>query len=386
MSAMEKTAAREHEAPAQPAYLGDTGRIETEEALVAAERLLDSNAYGEVVAALGEVRVPSSAAPDLALRVLHTESWARLYLGELEHAATLAERARELVEGPAFTDTERAESLFRLGACRLRLGKVANAVCLFSEAVRVAKDAGPDAERVLARAFEWRARCYVIQRDWEAAQADADRSLEHAQQLQDVKLLALTKMQQSIIAERRGEPALAREHAERARALAHQCGDRQIEARLLNNLGGLAFLVGEPEVAVARIKEAFALSLEIGAEADAAQAVSSLAQVHLRCGAPQLAEEQARYALEILAERADFLDERGNVRLVLGRALLAQGRVEEAETELATAERLFTELGSTSHVAATWMARGDVQSRKGDSTGAAVLYRRAAEALQDFHF
>jgi hypothetical protein len=32
------------------------------------------------------------------------------------------------------------------------------------------------------------------------------------------------------------------------------------------------------------------------------------------------------------------------------------------------------------------MARGDVRSQYGDSTGAAVLYRRAAEALQDFHF
>jgi tetratricopeptide (TPR) repeat protein len=386
MSAMEKTAARDRQAPAKPAYVSETGRRETEEALVAAERLLDSNAYPEVVAALAEVRVPSSAAPDLALRVLHTEAWARLYLGELEHAAVLAERARDLAEGQAFTDTDRAESLFRLGACRLKLGKVANAVCLFSEAARLATDGGAEGERVRARAFEWRARCHVRKRDWEAAQADVDRSLEHAQQLQDVKLLALTKMQCSIIAERQGEPARAHELAERARGLAQQCGDRQIEARLLNNLGGLCFLLGKPEAAVARIKEAFALFLDIGADVDAAQAVSSLAQVHLRCGAPQLAEEQARHALSILGERGDFLDERGNARLVLGRALLGQGRIEEAEVEFAAAERLFTELGSKSHVAAAWMARGDVQSQCGDSTGAAVLYRRAAEALQDFHF
>jgi hypothetical protein len=34
-------------------------------------------------------------------------------------------------------------------------------------------------------------------------------------------------------------------------------GDRQTEARVVNNLGGLSFLLGEPEVAVAYLKESF---------------------------------------------------------------------------------------------------------------------------------
>ena len=79
-----------------------------------------------------------------------------------------------------------------------------------------------------------------------------------------------------------------------------------------------------PEPAVAYIKQAFALFLEIGNDADAAQAVSSLAQIHLRLGAPILAEEQARHALSILDGRDDYLEERGNAHLVLGRALLGQ--------------------------------------------------------------
>ena len=48
----------------------------------------------------------------------------------------------------------------------------------------------------------------------------------------------------------------------------------------------------------------------------------------------QTAEEQARQALEIIAERADMLDQIGNARLVLGRALLEQGRLDEAESRL----------------------------------------------------
>ena len=126
--------------------------------------------------------------------------------------------------------------------------------------------------------------------------------------------------------------------------------------------------------------------MEIGNEADAAQAVSSLAQVHLRCGAPQLAEEQARHALSILAERADYVDERGNVHLVLGRALVEQSREDEAMKEFAAAEWLFESLGSVSHVAAAWMAQGDLYGRRGDLEASTALYRRAAEALQDFNF
>ena len=54
--------------------------------------------------------------------------------------------------------------------------------------------------------------------------------------------------------------------------------------------------------------------------------------------------------------------------------------------EFAAAEWLFESLGSVSHVAAAWMAQGDLYSRKGEPEASMALYRRAAEALQDFDF
>jgi tetratricopeptide (TPR) repeat protein len=138
--------------------------------------------------------------------------------------------------------------------------------------------------------------------------------------------------------------------------------------------------------AVAYLKDSFALALEVGNDADAAQAVSSLAQVHLRCGAPQLAEEQARHALSILRERADYRDECGNLHFLLGRALLDQSRRDEAMVEFGIAERQFEAVGSTSHLAAVWMARAEAHERSGEIEDAVGLYRRAAEALQDFNF
>lgn len=373
--------------PLSPGFVhGGAAVAETVAALARADRLVAASRYEEAVETLGDVQVPAMSAPDVAMRVLHCEAWARMYLGDLDTAMALCERARDLAEGESFTNVERAEALFRLAAVRLKMNKVGNAVSLLGESLRLVEAGGVSADRVRARAFEWRARCYVLQRDWEAAQTDAEAAVELAEALGDPRLAGLANMQCSVIAERRGDPRMARYYAEEARALAVACGDRQTEGRLLNNMGGLAFLLGEPEVAVAQITEAFAIFLDLGADTDAAQAVSSLAQVHLRCGAPQLAEEQARHALSILGDREDFVDERGNARLVLGRALHAQGRVDEAMKEFAECEWLFERLGSKSHVAAAWMAQGDVYESLGDLEASSTLFRRAAETLQDFNF
>jgi tetratricopeptide (TPR) repeat protein len=354
--------------------------VERSEALVAAHR------YEDALAVIGEVHITSTVAPDLALRTLLSEGWARMSLGQLDAADASFERARGLAERPDFSDADRAEALFRLGACRLTRGKVSNAVSLLTVALEVAERGGVAGDRLRARSFEWRARCYVLQREWEAAQVDAERALELAESIGDARLVALATMQCSVIAERRGDPRLALFYAERAREAAVETGDRRVEARLLNNIGGLHFLLGRPERAVACLKESFALSLERGDHLDAAQAVSSLAQVHLRCGAPQLAEEQARHALSILDGREDYADERGNVQLVLGRALLEQERRDEAMTQFAAAEWLFERHGSRSHLAAAWLAQADAYRAGDDLEAAVALYRRAAEALQDFNF
>ena len=50
------------------------------------------------------------------------------------------------------------------------------------------------------------------------------------------------------------------------------------------------------------------------------------------------------------------------------------------------AETHFDQLSSASHRAAAWVAKGDLAARRGDDRTAAELYRRAAEALQDFNF
>ena len=147
-----------------------------------------------------------------------------------------------------------------------------------------------------------------------------------------------------MLAERDGHWVLARTYAERAKTQYEELADRANVGRLLNNLGAARVPARQAREAVEHLKQAFAVALELGRDEDAATAVSSLAQVHLRTGDVEKAEEQARHALELLGGREDMLDEIGNARLVLGRALLEQGRLDEADDAFDSAEDAFAKL------------------------------------------
>ncbi len=155
---------------------------------------------------------------------------------------------------------------------------------------------------------------------------------------------------------------------------------------MLNNLGGINFLLGHPEEAIGFLKDAVRIALEVGNDAEAAHAVNGIAQVHLRTGNVERAEEQARYALDLLGDRVDELHEIGNAQLVLGRALLEQNRLDEAEQAFRAGETAYDQLSSASHRASVWVALGDLAARRGDHHTAARLYRQAADALQDVRF
>jgi tetratricopeptide (TPR) repeat protein len=356
-----------------------------EAAVTRAEAAVEGQQYEEVLEALEGLQ-HSPEARELEFRALMAEAWARMDRGELRPALELLVRARELSELPGFSDVERADALYRMGVCRYKLTSINTAQTLLSEALDLADRSGMPCDRLRSHILEWRSRCSRRQRDFEAAREDIERALELAERLDDSLTVAHVTFQASIVAERNGQWLHARTLAERAKELYESHGDRLNLGRMLNNLGGLNYLLGKPEDAIDYMKRAFSVALEVGSEADAAQAVSSLAQVHLGAGDWTLAEQQARHALELLEGRPDFLDEIGNAQIVLGRALLEQGRLDEAEHVLAEAELSLSQLSSASHRAVAWTAQGDLASRRGDDSAAAALYRRAAEALQDVRF
>jgi tetratricopeptide (TPR) repeat protein len=364
----------------------DRGRIET--SLARAEALNENHEYVEALSEYRKIGPTVLGIPSLELQVrqLNGEAWALMRSGEVKQALELLNRAKELVEDPIFSDVDRADVLYRIGACRVELSSIETAIALFNEALALAERSELPCDRLRGEIFGWRSRCYRRQRDFEAAREDLERALELAEALEDPRALARVYFHASIVAERQGKWVLARSYAEQAKAQFEEIADRATVGKLLNNLGGLNFLLGKPEDAVQQLNESFRTLLEYGTEADAARAVSSLAQINLRTGQLETAEEQARQALKLLGDGVEVIDEVGNAQLVLGRSLLEQGRLDDAEAAFDEAERYFEQFSSLSHRASVWIAKGDLAARRGQDRIAAQLYRHAAEALQDFRF
>jgi tetratricopeptide (TPR) repeat protein len=363
-------------------------RSRIEATVARGEALIEDKRFDEAVDEYVAARalVTDDVVLELEFRALSGEAWARMHTGELKPAMELLARARELAERPRFSDLDRADVLFRMGVCRLKMTSLQTAIALFTEALTLTEKSDLPCDRLRADIYGWRSRCHRRQRDWEAAREDVELALELAEGVGDPRAIADTFFQASLIAERNGHWVLARTYAERAKNEYERLADKVNYGRLLNNLGAFNFMLGKPEEAERLLKDAFRVALDTDNDIDAAYAIGSLARVHLETGKPEQGEEQARKALELLDGREDYLDEIGNAQLVLGRSLLDQSRLAESDEWLRAAEQSFEQIGSPGHRSAALVARGDQAAREGNDADAARLYRKAAELLQDVRF
>ena len=362
----------------------DLGLLEEQVAVV--ERAVAASRWDDAVEKLDDFSIAPAQYPDLALRSLLAGSWARMYRGELDEALTMLKTAKEVTHRPGFNDLDRAKVLCQIGAVRVRRGSISRAVNDLSLALELCTRSGRPCDRLRVEIYDWRSRCYQRQRDFDAARGDIEAALELVDELGDARAAADINFRASAIAEREGAWLVARCYAEKAKGLYEQVGDRGNVGRVLNDLGGITFLLGHHDAAIAYLKEAISALFDAAGDVETGYAVSSLAQIDLRTEKPDLAEQQARTALDLLAGREDVLDEIGNVQLVLGRALMLLERGEEAEQWFVAAESSFAGRESASLRAAAWMARAELATARHDFPRAAALYRQAAEALQDFNF
>ncbi|MEX0850895.1 MAG: tetratricopeptide repeat protein [Gaiellaceae bacterium] len=375
-----------------PAFLSDgvstEERTKVETMLARAEALSEAHLYAEAIEAFREVEplVDGTSAPALDFRMLMGEAWSLQQHGEVNPAIERLQRARDLAEGAQFSDVERADVLFRLAVCRYKLSSIGTAVALFSEALALAERSGLPCDLLRADILGWRSRCHRLQRDYVAAHEDVERALELAQDLGDRRAIANTYFQASLIAQRQGHWVLSRSYAQRAKDLYQELNDERNVGRLLLALGGLTLLLGDEEQAVEHLKASFSRALESDSPPDAAQALQGLARVHLNRGEYDEADELARKGLALLEGRDDYLHEVCPSQLVLGRALMERGRLDEAGDCFRAADAAAEQLASISHRTEAWVALGDLAARRGDDRESARLYRNAAEALQEIRF
>jgi len=363
-------------------------RARVEAHLERAEALLAAHGYEDAVATYAEVApaVAESGSTALQARALAGEAWALQERGQVRDAIDRLQRARELVERPEFSDVDRADVLFRLAVCRYKLSSISTAVALFDEAFELAERSGMPCGLLRSDILQWRSRCRRRLRDYVAARDDVERALELAQDLGDRPAIARAYFQASLVAQREGHYVLSRSYAQRAKELYQQVNDERNVGRLHLMLGGLTLLLGDEEHAVEHLKASYSRALDADSPADAAQALEGIARVHLNRAEYDQADELARQSLALLQGREDYLHEVVPSQLVLGRALLERGRLDEAEECFRAADAASEQMASISHRTEAWVALGDLATRRGDAREAARLYRNAAEALQEIRF
>ena len=363
-------------------------RTKAEALLASAEALSEAHSYEDAIETFREARpsIEGTGAPALEVRGLAGEAWALQQNGDIGAAIELLKRARELSEGAEFSDVDRADILFRFAVCRYKLSSISTAIALFDEALSLAERSGFPCGVLRSDILQWRSRCHRRMRDYVAARDDVERALELAQDIGDRGTIANAYFQASLIAQRQGHYVLSRSYANRARELYQQVNDERNVGRLLLMLGGLTLLLGDEEHAVEHLKASYSRALDTDSPADAAQALEGLARVHLNRGEYDQADELARNALGLLQGREDYLHEVCPSQLVLGRALMERGRLDEAEESFRAADAAAEQMASISHRTEAWVALGDLAARRGEDREAARLYRNAAEALQEIRF
>jgi len=360
-------------------------RAHVEAMLARAEALARTHEFQESLELFTDATtaVAATGSPELAARRLLGEGWVLMEHGQIREGLDVLTQAREVVDENELDDSFRAEALFKLGVARVKLGSTHVAITLLSEAHKLLEHSALAPDSLRSQVLAFRAAAYKRVGDIEAAREDAERAIELAEQLGDPRVTGASYMQASLIAEREGRFVLARTYAERAKAKYEEVEDQVQLGKVLNNLGLCQALLGKHDDAFGSLTRAYRIFLDLGANYESGAVVSSIASLHLETGDPIRAEEQARLAIELIGAGKDDPEHDGEARLVLGKALLAQGRLDEAEVTLTPIKKLFESMRATGNLSRTLIALGDLAIARDIQDEAATLYRRAAEIMQD---
>lgn len=354
------------------------------EQLALGQQHLDEHRYADALAVFRDLRGSlAPGAPRWAERgAIRGETWSLIRLGRIGETADLLGEARAVAGGPSGSLGEQSEVAYLTAVCCYSLSEISTAVAEFGRALALLDEAGESDDRLRLDIHQWRSRCYRRLRDFEAAREDIDRALELCQTIAEIRPRAEVHLQASLVATRLGRIVLARRYAETSRDLYDEVGDTITKGRVINNIAGLNHELGDDEAAIARLREAFAIFVDAHLEAEAGYVLSSLAEIHRAQGDLVEAETVAERALGLLEGRVDHVQEIGTAQLVLARAHIEQGELDEAERILAAVDESYAATESVAHQARSWMARGELELLRENDAEAARLYREAAVAFQ----
>jgi len=347
-------------------------------------------------------------------------AWGHVWTHEFDLAEAEAQEAGALAD-ELNDDAVRAAGIFVLATLDNTRGNLTSGRERVTEAIRLCQETAQPASEVFSRFFHainysWRALYEQAHRI--AAEAVAASELHHV----TVPLL-MAKWEQGLAFAGHGRYSDAIAALRDTIALCERMGDNSVQSRCWNTLGwvhgelcnwdrgiefnqkglDLALTLGDPEITInAQINladYAFATGERERARRELEALYASLPELHEwmkwrysqhimhSLGDVILTEGDAERAF-VLADEclalAEPTETRKNIvkgRRLRGQVFLAQGKLAEAEKEMATALQIAREIGNPPQLWKTYAALGDLRQAQGQTDDARHAYRDALSVI-----
>ena len=328
------------------------------------------------MAALAAQEAGEQGAKLLLARARDSECRALADLGENEKAKSACEEARRVYE-TAGDRSGLAQSLHDMAEVPINQGDFAAAEKLYSQALTIAREIGNlkgQGKELLDLGV-----ISVKKGDFSTARRFYDEALQHDQEAGDKSGMAAVMGDTGILLRIQGDLQDSLNHFQKALELSNQVGHRGSSAQAMSAIGDVLLEEGDlpgaykmyresstieheigrkiiyassltevgrvlrqqgkAEEAQQAYRQSLSLEEELGNKSDAAETRLALAELDCDSGKGAEAEQLSRAAVETF--RADaYTDEESLAQSMVSRALLQQGKLEEARSAMAEAVRL----------------------------------------------
>jgi serine/threonine protein kinase/Tfp pilus assembly protein PilF/TolB-like protein len=328
------------------------------------------------MAALAAQEAGEQGAKLLLARARDSECRALADLGENEKAKSACEEARRVYEA-AGDRSGLAQSLHDMAEVPINQGDFAPAEKLYSQALTIARAIG--SQKGQGKELLDLGVISVKKGDFSAARRFYDEALQHDQEAEDKSGMAAVMGDTGILLRIQGKLQDSLNHFQKALELSNQVGHRGSSAQAMSAIGDVLLEEGDlpkaykmyqqssnieqeigrkilyassltevgrvlrqqgkAEEAQQAYRQSLSLEDELGNKSDAAETRLALAELDCDSGKGTEAEQLSRAAVETF--RADaYTDEESLAQSMVSRALLQQGKPEEARSAMAEAVRL----------------------------------------------
>lgn len=232
----------------------------------------------------------------------------------------------------------------------------------------------------------------MLRGEYDTATALQQRCLELAERLQDRVTAATSRQQMGVIAQLRGDPALATASYRAAMRICFDVGldgsphAQAVVAACYQQLGALALQRGDPDDASRWSRGALDIVTELGEEMVLSTTDDDLARLARAMGDTALADEHALGSHELQATQPDIMRLAATASLQLGAVHVLNDRPQEAAQLLERAGDLARRLQDTPLLAKCLQLNGDVLfelHRYGEATEVYEAQRELLLQLED---